>query len=183
MNLRNIISSLLRTWLQNNSPWIITLFYGDFWKYRKGLTEKGISKDPRLYTEHLNRFNAYIGIKADIAKVPTFPHGLSGIFISNSAKLGGDIVIYQHVTIGSNTLTGSKNYGAPTIEDGVLIGAGAKIIGNVIIGKNSRIGAGCIVTRSIPANSVVVMQSPRIIVKEALINKFVANDGTLFKNM
>lgn len=95
---------------------------------------------------------------------------------------GGDIIVYQHVTIGSNTLKGSKNYGAPTIEDGVLIGAGAKIIGNVTIGKNSRIGAGCVVTQSIPANSVVVMQPPRIMVKEGLVNKFVANDGSLFKN-
>lgn len=181
MNLRCIISSLLRTLLQNNSPWIIALLYGDFWKYREVLKKRGISKVPKLYDEYLNRFNAYIGIEANISQTPTFPHGLCGIFISNSAKLkGGGIVVFQHVTIGSNTIAGSKGYGAPTIEDGVLIGAGAKIIGNVTIGRNSRIGAGCVVTQSVPANSVVVMQSPRIIIKEGLTNGFISNDGTLF---
>ena len=54
------------------------------------------------------------------------------MFISNSAHIGKNVVIFHQVTIGSVTTAGSKNYGAPTIGDDVYIGCGAKIIGNVI---------------------------------------------------
>lgn len=155
MNLRLFAANYVRSWLERNSPWIIALLYGDFWNYRKSLSQKKPRKTPKLYTSYLNRYNAFIGKNALFKGIPTLPHGLSGIFISNSAKIGKNVVIYHHVTIGSNTLKSSKTYGAPTIEDGVMIGAGAKIIGNVNIGKNSRIGAGCVVTESVPQNSVV----------------------------
>lgn len=180
MNIRLFVGSWIRTWLQTNSPWIIALRYGDFSKYRQVLQTRRVSISPRLYTAYLDRFNAFIGINAQIESFPELPHGLCGIFISNSAKIGKNVIIYHHVTIGSNTVRGSKGYGAPVIEDGVLIGAGAKIIGNVTIGRNSRIGAGCVVTRSIPANSVVVMPAPRIIEKESLSNTFISNNGSLF---
>lgn len=180
MNPIRILRCWAGTWLQNNAPWIIVALHGDFWKYRHALTSRPHSSKPKLYTAYLDRFNAYIGINAQFAGVPVFPHGLSGIFISNSAKIGKDVIIYHHVTIGSNNVRGSKGYGAPVIEDGVLIGAGAKIIGNVTVGKNSRIGAGCVVTRSIPPNSVVVMPQTRVIEKENLSNYFIRNDGSLF---
>ena len=57
-------------------------------------------------------------------------------------------------------------FGAPQIGNNVFIGAGAKIIGPVIIGDNARIGAGCIVVKDVPANATCVMQSPRLIIKE-----------------
>lgn len=180
MRLRLVIGAFIRSWLQNNAQWIVALKYGDFWGYREYLTRRHHNVSPRLYTAYLDRFNAFIGINASIKERPVFPHGLSGIFISNSAKIGADVIIYHHVTIGSNTVKGSKGYGAPTIEDGVLIGAGAKIIGNITIGKNSRIGAGCVLTKSVPANSVVVMPQPRITVKEELTNQFIRNNGSLF---
>ena len=181
MNLRLFIGSWVRTWLQHNSPWIIALRYGDFWTYRKMLNKKPRKIAPRLYTAYLDRFNSFIGINAKFDDDnPILPHGLCGTFISNSSKIGSRVIIYQHVTIGSNATKGSTGYGAPTIEDNVLIGAGAKIIGNVTIGKNSRIGAGCVVTKSVPANSVVVMPSPRIIEKHSLINQFISNNGELF---
>lgn len=179
MRIKACLSSFFRTWLQNNAPWIITMIYGDFWIYRQKSVKS--AKNPRLYSVYLDRFNSFIGIHAKFENTPVFPHGLFGIFISNSAKIGRDVIIYHHVTIGSNTLEGSSGYGAPVIEDGVLIGAGAKIIGNITVGKNSRIGAGCVVTKDIPPNSVVVMQPPRIIVRESLSNKFISNNGDLFK--
>lgn len=171
---------MAKTWIQNNSPWIITCMYGDFWKYRQKIFTGKSVNTPKLYTAYLDRFNAYIGINASFVEQPTFAHGISGIFISNSAKIGKGVIIYHHVTIGSNTFKESKGYGAPTIEDGVFIGAGAKIIGNVTIGKNSRIGAGCVVTQSVPPNSVVVMPHPKIIAKENLTNIFTINNGSLF---
>lgn len=183
MYIKSFLASWLRNWLQNNASWIIALRYGNFWNYREALVHtygNNAMRAPKLYTEYLNRFNAFIGINTKIKQAPTLPHGLSGIFISNSAKIGKGVIIYHHVTIGSNTVEGSKGYGAPTIEDGVLIGAGAKIIGNLTIGTNSRIGAGCVITKSVPANSVVVMQPPRIIEKDTLKNDFLSNDGNLF---
>ena len=65
---------------------------------------------------------------------------------------------------------GSKTYGAPTLGDNVYIGAGAKIIGGFTVGDNVRIGANCVVTQSIPANSTVVLEKPRVIVREGVQN-------------
>ncbi|MBR2555546.1 MAG: serine acetyltransferase [Aeriscardovia sp.] len=91
------------------------------------------------------------------------PHGFYGIFISQKAKIGNGCVIYQQVTIGSSDLQNSK--GAPTIGDNCLIGTGAKIIGNVHVGNNVRIGANAIVVDDVPDNCTVVMNKPRIIMR------------------
>ena len=96
----------------------------------------------------------------------TAPHGFYGIFISNGAKIGTGCTIFQHVTIGSNTLLDSKNSGTPTVGNNVYIGAGAKIIGNVKIGNNVRIGAGCTVTRDVPDNCTVAQSAPFVLQKE-----------------
>jgi serine O-acetyltransferase len=78
----------------------------------------------------LRRTNSWIGYNSDIPYVPCFPHGISGIFISGGAKIGKNAVIFQHVTIGSNTLeSGGNKLGSPEIGDNVYIGAGAVIIG------------------------------------------------------
>lgn len=104
---------------------------------------------------------------------PCFPHGMKSIFISGDAKIGRNCVIFQQVTIGSNTLSDSKFPGAPTIGDNVYIGSGAKIIGNVHIGNNVRIGANAVVYKDIYENSVVVVSEQRIIQKNSTLdNKF-----------
>ena len=68
-------------------------------------------------------------------------------------------------------LLDSKGLGFPKIGDNCLIGAGAKIIGNVTIGNNCRIGANVVVTKDIPDNTVIVLSIPRIYQKENLDNK------------
>lgn len=73
-------------------------------------------------------------------------------------------MIYQQVTIGSNDLQNSRG-GAPTIDNNCLIGAGAKIIGNVHVGNNVRIGANAIVVDDVPDNCTVVMNKPRVILR------------------
>jgi len=120
----------------------------------------------QLKCNYLNRhFGSDIPLNPNIS-IFNAPHGFYGIFISREAKLGTGCTIFQHVTIGSNTLLDSKNSGTPTIGNNVYIGAGAKIIGNVTIGDNVRIGAGCTVTRDIPDNCTVAQGAPFILPKD-----------------
>ena len=182
MNPRLFIGSLLRTWLQNNSLWIMALMHGDFWIYRQALSNKHRNSAPRLYTAYLDRMNSYIGINAKIEGVPVFPHGLCGIFISNMSKIGKNAVIFQQVTIGSNTIEGHPRSGSLVIGDNVYIGAGAKIIGNVTIGDNCRIGANCVVVKDMPPNTTAVAASTRFIESDHVVeNRFVSADEYLKK--
>ena len=120
-----------------------------------------------------NRWCASIPLPLKLPRSVMFPHGISGIYISVGAKIGEGCTIFQQVTIGSNTLEGSRRQGSPVIGDNVFIGAGAKIIGGITIGDNVRIGAGCVVTKDIPANATVVSAPIRILERaEARENKF-----------
>lgn len=112
------------------------------------------------------KYGAFIPVTKGITPFKT-PHQLYGIFISQGAVIGNGCTIFQHVTIGSNTLDDAKSGGAPVIKDNVYIGAGAKIIGGVTIGNNVRIGANCVVFTDVPDNATVVLQKPRIIEHEA----------------
>ena len=113
----------------------------------------------------LSYHGSYIGSGAKFKNMAVFPHGITGIFISSGAQIGLNCVIFHQVTIGSNTLKNSKQYGAPRIGDNVYIGTGAKIIGNVLIGNNVRIGANAVVVTDIPDNATVVNQPSRVIIK------------------
>ena len=137
------------------------------WKLRKkvkGTRNKYLKKIYRWRYNHILIYlGSYLPLTAQFEEMPTFPHGALGIFVSQGARIGKGCTIFQQVTIGSNTLEGSKRYGAPTIGDNVYIGCGAKIIGRVTVGDNVRIGANCVVTTDIPDNSTVVLPAPRII--------------------
>lgn len=138
-----------------------------FWKLRTR-ARCGKNVFVRYYYRYLHkklmiRYNASIPYTVTIEDMPTFPHGISGVFVSLSATIGKGCTIFHQVTIGSNTLDSSKKCGAPKIGDNVYIGCGAKIIGGVTIGNNVRIGANCVVTEDVPDNSTVVMNKPRII--------------------
>lgn len=106
-------------------------------------------------------FNCSIPVSNRISPF-TAPHGLSGIFISAGATVAPDCIIFQNVTIGSNTIKGHPREGSPTIGKGVMIGANAVVIGKVDIGDNARIGAGCAVACDVPANATAVSEKPRI---------------------
>lgn len=136
-----------------------------------------------IYYGKLAKYGSWIGHNTNFSTMPCFPHGLYGIFISGDAKIGKNVVIFQQVTIGSNTLNGS-NTGSPIIGDNVYIGAGAKIIGDIIIGDNCRIGANAVVYKSLESNSVAVQRETRVIVKENLDNKYYSrgNDGWVYWN-
>lgn len=175
---KRVLNLLIDEFIQRNSNIIVNLFFLNIWELRKILKKnKGISNSwkLKLYYAYMAKYGSWIGIGAQLSDVPILPHGLFGIFISNNAKIGKNVVIFQHVTIGSNTTIGSRSNGSPVIEDNVYIGCGAKIIGNVHIGRNVRIGANCIVVKDIPSNSIVVLTPPRIIDKrEKLDNRFIS---------
>jgi len=126
-----------------------------------------------FYYRSLERKGSWISHRAVFDGIPCFPHGYLGVFVSAGARIGVDCVIYQHVTIGSNTLLDSGGFGAPHIGDRCVLGAGAKVIGRVVVGTNVRVGANTVVTKDVPDNSVVVSGDQKIITKErALDNRF-----------
>jgi serine O-acetyltransferase len=80
-------------------------------------------------------------------------HGM-GVVVGETAEVGADVTLYHGVTLGGTSLEKGKRH--PTIGDRVVIGAGAKVLGAITIGDDSRIGANAVVVKSVPANSVVV---------------------------
>ncbi|MGD0932113.1 MAG: serine O-acetyltransferase [Candidatus Korobacteraceae bacterium] len=80
-------------------------------------------------------------------------HGM-GVVIGETTIIGDDVTLYQGVTLGGTGKETGKRH--PTLRNHVVIGAGARVLGNIIIGENSRIGAGSVVLRDVPDNSTVV---------------------------
>jgi serine O-acetyltransferase len=90
---------------------------------------------------------------AQIGRRLFIDHGL-GVVIGETAIVGDDVTLYQGVTLGGTGKEHGKRH--PTIEDNVVIGGGAKVLGNITVGQNCRIGAGSVVLRSVPEHSTVV---------------------------
>lgn len=80
-------------------------------------------------------------------------HGM-GVVIGETAEIGADVTLYHGVTLGGTSLNKGKRH--PTLGDRVVVGAGAKVLGAITIGADSRIGANAVVVKSVPENSVVV---------------------------
>ncbi len=80
-------------------------------------------------------------------------HGM-GVVIGETAEVGDDVMIYHDVTLGGRSLARTKRH--PTIGDGVVIGAGARVLGPVVVGAGAQIGANAVVVRDVPAGAVVV---------------------------
>lgn len=119
-----------------------------------------------VYTKALQAKGSWISVYAQFETMPLFPHGIYGVFISGGAIIGRNCVIFQHVTIGSNTLIDSSGFGAPVLGDNCYIGAGAKIIGRVTLGRNVRVSANALVVRDVPDNSVVKAGKQRVVTRE-----------------
>ncbi|HEY6393223.1 MAG TPA: serine O-acetyltransferase [Bryobacteraceae bacterium] len=90
---------------------------------------------------------------AQIGRRCFIDHG-AGVVIGETTEIGEDVLMYQGVTLGGTGKERGKRH--PTIGNGVVIGAGAKILGNITIGANTKVGAGSVVIHSVPANSTVV---------------------------
>jgi serine O-acetyltransferase len=92
-------------------------------------------------------------------------HGM-GVVIGETAEIGARVTLYHGVTLGGTTLNKGKRH--PTLEDDVVVGTGAKVLGAITIGANSRIGANAVVVKSVPPNSVVVGVPGQVVMRSQL---------------
>jgi len=134
-----------------------TFFYkisNFFWKLNLKLIARMIS--------HISRFLTGIEIHpaVKIGKNIFIDHGM-GVVIGETTIIGDNVSIYQGVTLGGTKWEKKKRH--PTINDNVIIGAGAKVLGPISVGKNSKIGANSVVTRNVPSNSTVIGIPARVI--------------------
>ncbi len=90
---------------------------------------------------------------AEIGRRFFIDHGM-GVVIGETTIIGDDVTLFQGVTLGGTGKESGKRH--PTLRNNVVVGAGARVLGNIIIGENSRIGAGSVVLRDVPDNSTVV---------------------------
>ena len=117
------------------------------WQHGFLLLARWLSQVARLLTGIEIHPGATIGRRLFI------DHGL-GVVIGETAIVGDAETLYQGVTLGGTGKEHGKRH--PTIEDNVVIGGGAKVLGNITVGRNSRIGAGSVVLRNVPDHSTVV---------------------------
>lgn len=116
---------------------------------------------PRMIS-HLSRFLTGIEIHpgARIGDSFFIDHGM-GVVIGETTEIGSNVTIYQGVTLGGTGKEKGKRH--PTIGDNVVVGTGAKVLGPIVIGPHTRIGAGSVVLKSVPPNSTVVGIPGRIV--------------------
>lgn len=110
----------------------------------------------------LSRFWTGIEIHpgAQIGRRFFIDHGM-GVVIGETAEIGDDVTLYHGVTLGGTSWNPGKRH--PTLEDGVVVGAGAKVLGPIIIGQGARIGSNAVVVKAVPAGASVVGPAGRII--------------------
>ena len=124
------------------------------WKYNLPLL-------PRLLS-HMTRFLTGVEIHpgARIGKGVFIDHGM-GVVIGETSEIGDRCLLYQGVTLGGTGKESGKRH--PTLEANVVVGAGAKVLGGICVGTNTRIGAGSVVVKNVDANSTVVGIPGRIV--------------------
>jgi len=142
-------SGLHAVWFHRMNHWL--------WNHRLFLAGRWLSQVARLLTAIEIHPGAKIGRRLFI------DHGM-GVVVGETSIIGDDVTLYQGVTLGGTGKEHGKRH--PTLEDRVVVGSGARILGNIIIGKNCRIGAGSVVLRNVPDNSTVVGVPGHIVFRE-----------------
>ena len=117
------------------------------WTHNLRLVARWLSQWARFFTAIEIHPGAQIGHRLFI------DHGM-GVVIGETSIVGDDVTLYQGVTLGGTGKEKGKRH--PTIGNGVVVGTGAKVLGNIVVGDNCRVGAGSVVLRSIPENSTIV---------------------------
>mgnify|MGYP000132223705 CR=1 FL=1 len=90
-------------------------------------------------------------------------HGM-GVVIGETAEIGDDVTVYHGVTLGGTSWNGGKRH--PTLGDGVVVGAGAKILGPILVGKNARVGSNSVVVKEVPESATVVGIPGRVVINK-----------------
>jgi len=117
------------------------------WEWKIPLVPRWLSQCARFFT------GIEIHPGAQIGKSFFIDHGM-GVVIGETAIVGDNVLLYQGTTLGGTGKETGKRH--PTVGNNVVVGAGAKILGNITIGDNSYIGANAVVIKNVPANSTVV---------------------------
>ncbi len=117
---------------------------------------------PARLLSHLGRMFTGIEIHpaAKIGRRFVIDHGM-GVVIGETAEIGDDVMLYQGVTLGGTSLEQTKRH--PTVGDGVIVGAGAKVLGAVAVGNGARVGAGAVVVKDVPPDASVIGPAGRVI--------------------
>ena len=138
--------------------WEVLLCYPGLhavWLYRPAhwLWTRGLLLPARLVS-HLARFLTGVEIHpgATIGRRFFIDHGM-GVVIGETSEIGDDVLMYQGVVLGGTSLEHKKRH--PTLGNGVVVGAGSTVLGAIKIGDRSRIGAGSVVLKDVPADSTV----------------------------
>jgi serine O-acetyltransferase len=142
-------SGLHAVWFYRVNHWL--------WNHSFFLLARWLSQVARLLT------GIEIHPGATIGKRLFIDHGL-GVVIGETAVVGDDVLLYQGVTLGGTGKERGKRH--PTLLDNVVVGDGAKILGNITVGRNCRIGAGSVVLRDVPDDSTVVGVPGHVIFRE-----------------
>tara|TARA_B100000965_G_scaffold88413_1_gene71713 strand:- start:75 stop:710 length:636 start_codon:yes stop_codon:yes gene_type:complete len=124
------------------------------WKYKIPLFPRVLSQFTRFFT------GIEIHPGAQIGRGVFIDHGM-GVVIGETSQIGNRCLLYQGVTLGGTGKDHGKRH--PTLEENVVVGAGAKVLGAITIGTNTRIGAGSVVVRDVDADSTVVGIPGRVI--------------------
>lgn len=127
------------------------------WHHGLRFLARYVSQVARLFT------GIEIHPAAELGRRLFIDHGM-GTVIGETAIIGDDVTLYQGVTLGGTGKEKGKRH--PTLGDKVVIGSGAKVLGNITIGDNCRIGAGSVVLRSVPANSTIVGVPGHIVLRD-----------------
>jgi len=176
MYLRESLSNILEKDPAARSKLEVILCYPGFHalffhKFANALWRRNI-RTPARFISHLGRVFTGIEIHpgATIGRRVFIDHGM-GVVIGETAIVGDDVVIYQGVTLGAGA---AARQGAmsrdtkrhPTLGKGVIVGSGAEIQGNIVVGENVRVASGSIVLKDVPPNSVVVGVPGRVIYQD-----------------
>ena len=124
------------------------------WKAKRRILARVLSN----WAKFLTAIEIHPG--AQIGKRLVIDHGV-GVVIGETAVIGDDVLIYHGVTLGGKTLDPVKRH--PTVGDRVILGAGSKLIGNITIGNDCRVGANAVVTKDMPAGTVAVGVNARLV--------------------
>ncbi len=136
------------------------------WAYR--VAHWFYERDHRLFARFISEMARFVtGIEihpgATIGEGFFIDHGM-GTVIGETTEIGRNVTLYQGVTLGGTGKEKGKRH--PTIEDNVVVGVGATVLGSIIVGKNAKVGAGAVVVNPVPPNSTVVGVPGHVVVRE-----------------